>query len=157
MATTCSRVPTRATPAAHRQAPRPSTAATSLSSRSSAALRGGAPSAALSPRSSSSRAAAAAQRGGQPAIVAAAAAGNAGTVAVAGATGLVGTALVKQLLASGYGVRVLTRNVVAARGKLPYPGIQFVAPQQWSEAVCGCTAVVNLAGGRMAADPTAGD
>ncbi|EFN59354.1 hypothetical protein CHLNCDRAFT_10342, partial [Chlorella variabilis] len=68
------------------------------------------------------------------------------TVAVAGATGLVGGALVKQLLAEGYAVRVLTRNVVAARGKLPYPGLQFVAPAQWSAAVCGTTAVVNLAG-----------
>lgn len=85
--------------------------------------------------------------------MAAAAAGSTGTVAVAGATGLVGTALVKQLLASGYAVRVLTRNVVAARGKLPYPGIQFVAPQQWSEAVRGCTAVVNLAGRCMATKP----
>ncbi|PSC67365.1 epimerase family SDR39U1 chloroplastic-like isoform X2 [Micractinium conductrix] len=78
--------------------------------------------------------------------MAAAAPGSAGTVAVAGATGLVGTALVKQLLADGFAVRVLTRNVVSARSKLPYPGLQFVAPQQWSGAVCGCTAVVNLAG-----------
>ncbi|KAL4430790.1 hypothetical protein ABPG75_006046 [Micractinium tetrahymenae] len=146
MATACSRVPsTGAGPTARRQTPRPSTAAAGLSSRSAAALRGGAPAAAFAPRSSSSRAAAA-QRGAQPAIVAAAAAGSAGTVAVAGATGLVGTALVKQLLASGYAVRVLTRNAVSARGKLPYPGVQFVAPPQWSEAVCGCAAVVNLAG-----------
>jgi NAD dependent epimerase/dehydratase family enzyme len=67
-------------------------------------------------------------------------------VAVAGATGLVGTALVKHLLSSGYSVKVLTRNVVSARNKLPYPGLQFVAPAQWSQAVCGTAAVVNLAG-----------
>jgi hypothetical protein len=65
---------------------------------------------------------------------------------VAGATGLVGTALVKQLLSEGFSVRVLTRNVVSARNKLPYPGLQFVAPSQWGQAVCGTNAVVNLAG-----------
>ena len=96
--------------------------------------------------SRSSRGSAARRAAAQP-TVAAAAAGSAGSVAVAGATGLIGTVLVRQLQAEGYAVRVLTRNPAAARAKLPYPGLQFVAPPQWSEAVCGCTAVVNLAGG----------
>lgn len=94
------------------------------------------------------------QRSALP-TVAAAAAGSAGTVAVAGATGLVGSQLVQQLQSAGYAVRVLTRNVVSARNKLPYPGLQFVAPAQWSEAVCGCAAVVNLAGEPIATRWTA--
>ena len=126
--------------------------AAGVSSKASPALSGGGGAAALAPRSSSRSSSRAVQRlAAAPPTVAAAAPGSAGTVAVAGATGLVGGALVKQLLAEGYAVRVLTRNVVAARGKLPYPGLQFVAPAQWSAAVCGTTAVVNLAGGRRQA------
>lgn len=121
--------------------------AAGVSSKASPALSGGGGAAALAPRSSSRSSSRTVQRlAAAPPTVAAAAPGSAGTVAVAGATGLVGGALVKQLLAEGYAVRVLTRNVVAARGKLPYPGLQFVAPAQWSAAVCGTTAVVNLAG-----------
>lgn len=119
--------------------------AAGLSSRASPAVRGGAAAAAAlaaqpAPRSAAARAA---QR---PVMAAAAAPGSAGSVAIAGATGLIGTVLVRQLQAQGYAVRVLARNPVAARAKLPYPGLQFVAPAQWAEAVCGCTAVVNLAG-----------
>ena len=129
-----------------RQAVRPSQTAARLGSV--AAVSGAAAFAAATPHSTSSRRGSSSQRFAAPRLtVAAAAPGSAGTVAVAGATGLVGTALVKQLLADGFAVRVLTRNVVSARSKLPYPGLQFVAPQQWSGAVCGCTAVVNLAGG----------
>jgi uncharacterized protein YbjT (DUF2867 family) len=65
---------------------------------------------------------------------------------VAGATGLVGTKLVQDLLAAGYSVRVLTRNPAAAKNKLPFAGVEFVAPPQWGAAVCGTAAVVNLAG-----------
>lgn len=119
--------------------------AAALSSRAST-LAGTAVGVAAAPRRA---AAAAPARGAQRlAVTAAAAPGSAGTVAVAGATGLIGQALVRQLQAAGYSVRVLTRNAVAAKAKLPYPGLQFVAPAQWSAAVCGCTAVVNLAGAR---------
>jgi hypothetical protein len=119
------------------------------SSKAAAALSGSAaaPAALAARRGRLASSLGASGRVAAPAVVAAAA-GSAGTVAVTGATGLVGSALVKQLLADGFAVRVLTRNVVAARGKLPYPGIQFVAPAQWAEAVCGTTAVVNLAGGQ---------
>ncbi len=115
------------------------------SSRASPALRGGAAAAAALAARPAPRAAVA--RAAQQIVAAAAVApGSAGSVAIAGATGLIGTVLVRQLQAQGYTVRVLARNPVAARGKLPYPGVQFVAPAQWAEAVCGCTAVVNLAG-----------
>lgn len=119
------------------------TAAARLCSTASP-LQGGT---ALAARSgTSSRAAAVPRAGMQPTVASAAAPGSAGMVAVAGATGLIGTVLVRQLQAEGYTVRVLSRNPLKARGKLPYPGLQFVAPAQWAEAVCGCTAVVNLAG-----------
>lgn len=110
-------------------------------------MRGGAAAAAALAARPAPRAAAA-RAAPRPVAAAAAAPGSAGNVAVAGATGLIGTVLVRQLQAQGYTVRVLARNPVAARGKLPYPGVQFVAPAQWAEAVCGCTAVVNLAGER---------
>ncbi|CAK0784695.1 hypothetical protein CVIRNUC_007899 [Coccomyxa viridis] len=68
------------------------------------------------------------------------------TVAVTGATGLVGTRLVSKLTAQGHTVRVLTRNPGAAAGKLPYPRVEVYGPERWEEAVKGSTAVINLAG-----------
>ncbi len=65
----------------------------------------------------------------------------------AGATGLVGSRLVAKLAAQGHTARVLTRNVAAARAKLPFPRTEFFAPSQWGSAVCGASGVVNLAGG----------
>ncbi|KAI3433684.1 hypothetical protein D9Q98_003493 [Chlorella vulgaris] len=124
------------------------------SSKAAAALSGAAPVAALQASHSRSRPAFAHSTVTRV-VAAGAAPGSAGTVVVAGATGLVGTALVKQLLSSGYSVKVLTRNVVSARNKLPYPGLQFVAPAQWSQAVCGTAAVVNLAGEPIATRWTA--
>lgn len=79
-------------------------------------------------------------------LVVAAAAGSQGSIAVAGATGLIGTKLVQDLLAQGYTVKVLTRNPSKARGKLNYQGVEFIAPSQWASAICGTKAVVNLAG-----------
>jgi hypothetical protein len=46
----------------------------------------------------------------------------------------------------GNKVRVLTRDVTSAKGKLPFPGLEFFAPGQWAGAVAGADAVVNLAG-----------
>ena len=64
----------------------------------------------------------------------------------AGATGLVGSRLVAKLAAQGHTARVLTRNVDAARAKLPFPRTEFFAPPQWGNAVRGARGVVNLAG-----------
>lgn len=69
------------------------------------------------------------------------------TVAVAGATGLIGTRLVEMLVANGYTVRVLTRNPAAAKSKLSkVDGLQFAAPTQWKAAIRGTKAAINLAG-----------
>lgn len=67
-------------------------------------------------------------------------------VCVAGATGLIGSRLSAKLAAQGYRVRVLTRNVSSAKGKLQYPGLEFFAPSQWKDAIKGADAVINLAG-----------
>lgn len=65
----------------------------------------------------------------------------------AGATGLVGSRLVAKLTSQGHKVKVLTRNVSAARSKMaPYAGVECFAPSQWAAAIAGCTGVVNLAG-----------
>lgn len=64
----------------------------------------------------------------------------------AGATGLVGSRLSAKLAAQGNKVRVLTRNVNSAKGKLQYPGLEFYTLNQITEAVTGADAVVNLAG-----------
>ena len=63
----------------------------------------------------------------------------------AGATGLVGTALVAKLLALGHSVRVLTRDIGRAKGKLRQP-CEYHNESEWSKAIQGATAVVNLAG-----------
>ncbi|GFR53108.1 hypothetical protein Agub_g15817 [Astrephomene gubernaculifera] len=68
------------------------------------------------------------------------------TVAVTGATGLVGSRLVAKLAAAGHKVRVLTRNPATARAKLGYPGLEFFGPGEWARGVEGATGVVNLAG-----------
>eukprot|EP00798_Chlamydomonas_sp_ICE-L_P004377 gene4377-14502_t len=67
-------------------------------------------------------------------------------VAITGATGLVGSRLVAKLASKGHKVKVLTRNTSSAKSKLPYPGVEFVAPSNWATALSGCTGVVNLAG-----------
>jgi len=67
-------------------------------------------------------------------------------VAVAGATGLIGSRLVQMLVEQGYSVRVLTRNPASAKSKLNVPGVQYAAPTQWKAAIRGTKAVINLAG-----------
>ena len=69
--------------------------------------------------------------------------------AFAGATGLVGSRLVAKLAAGGHSVRVLTRDVGRARGKLPYGRLQFYGQSEWASAIDGATAVVNLAGQQL--------
>ncbi|KAK9795931.1 hypothetical protein WJX73_006995 [Symbiochloris irregularis] len=68
------------------------------------------------------------------------------TVAVTGATGLVGTRLVQRLAREGHNVRVLTRDVGNAKDKLRSRNTQFYGPRSWSEAVSGASGVINLAG-----------
>ncbi len=68
------------------------------------------------------------------------------TIAVTGATGLIGSRLTAKLASQGNRVRVLTRDVAAARGKLPYPAVTFFGPAEWEQGVLGADGVVNLAG-----------
>lgn len=68
------------------------------------------------------------------------------TIAITGATGLVGSRLTAKLAAQGHKVLALTRNTASAKAKLPYPGVVVVGPNGWAEAVAGSTGVVNLAG-----------
>ncbi|KXZ41576.1 hypothetical protein GPECTOR_383g186 [Gonium pectorale] len=68
------------------------------------------------------------------------------TIAITGATGLVGSRLTAKLVAAGHKVRVLTRSISSARSKLSYPGLEFFGPADWAKAVEGATGVVNLAG-----------
>lgn len=74
------------------------------------------------------------------------------TIAVAGATGLIGTRLVEMLIQQGYKVNVLTRNPASAKAKLEtVPGanartLAIAGPTQWKSAMRGCRAVVNMAG-----------
>lgn len=71
-------------------------------------------------------------------------------VAISGASGFVGSRLVAKLLAGGHEVRVLTRDVNAARmalrGSMTGGNVTFVSPEKWAAAIPGCTGVVNLAG-----------
>ena len=67
-------------------------------------------------------------------------------ICLAGATGLVGSRLAAKLASQGHGVRVLTRDVGRARGKLPYGRLEFFGPSDWQRGLAGATGVVNLAG-----------
>ena len=68
-------------------------------------------------------------------------------VAVTGATGFVGSELVKRLIASGAEVQVLTRDKNAARAKIGnFSRVKYFAKADWGDAIAGCDAVVNLAG-----------
>jgi hypothetical protein len=76
-------------------------------------------------------------------------------VIIPGGTGLIGRALIKELLASGYDVVVLSRNPAKASG-LP-PNTKVVnwdgrTADGWGELVEGAEAIVNLAGENIAGD-----
>ncbi|WP_293146265.1 MULTISPECIES: TIGR01777 family oxidoreductase [unclassified Microcoleus] len=75
-------------------------------------------------------------------------------VAIAGATGFVGTRLVEKLQAAGHQVVVLSRDAAKAGRVFPasaYRNLEVVAytPAEsgdWQKSIAGCDAVVNLAG-----------
>ncbi|KAK9827224.1 hypothetical protein WJX74_010825 [Apatococcus lobatus] len=68
------------------------------------------------------------------------------SVAISGASGLVGTRLVQKLTQQGAAVKVLSRNPEKSRSKLRYPGVEFFDPSQWQDAMRGIKGVINLAG-----------
>lgn len=75
-------------------------------------------------------------------------------IAITGATGFVGSYLVKRLQAEGENVIILTRNADHASRVFPksaFPNVEIVAynPSQsgdWQNVISGCDGVVNLAG-----------
>lgn len=75
-------------------------------------------------------------------------------VAIAGATGFVGSRLVERLQKEGHKVLVLARDSQRARRVFPasaYPNLEIVAytPAEsgdWQNSIAGCDGVVNLAG-----------
>lgn len=75
-------------------------------------------------------------------------------VAIAGATGFVGSRLVEKLQAAGHQVVVLSRDAAKASRVFPasaYPNLEVVAytPAEsgdWQKSIAGCDGVVNLAG-----------
>lgn len=79
-------------------------------------------------------------------------------VAIAGATGFVGSRLVEVLQTQGHQVLVLTRNLDTARRLFPataFPNLEIVpyTPTEsgaWQQSISGCAGVVNLAGAPLA-------
>ena len=70
-------------------------------------------------------------------------------IAIAGATGFVGTRLVEQLLAQGDRVTILTRTPGKASARFPKAeviGYNPIESGAWQQSISGCDAVVNLAG-----------
>lgn len=75
-------------------------------------------------------------------------------VAIAGATGFVGTRLVERLYAQEHQLLILTRNQSAAQKVFPrsaFPNLEIVTYSpttsgSWQQVIAGCDGVVNLAG-----------
>lgn len=70
-------------------------------------------------------------------------------IAIAGATGFVGSRLIEQLQAQGDTVMILTRSPDRARIRFPQAEIVGYNPLKsgdWQQSLSGCDAVVNLAG-----------
>jgi uncharacterized protein len=78
-------------------------------------------------------------------------------IAIAGATGLVGSHLVPQLLSAGHQVVILARNPSAAQARFAHLGpVEIVSYRpletgDWQRSINGCDGVVNLAGEPIAA------
>jgi uncharacterized protein len=71
-------------------------------------------------------------------------------VAVAGATGFVGSRLVERLLSEGHQVVVLTRNAANAPKNVEVVTYNPMESGEWQDAIAGCDGVVNLAGEAIA-------
>lgn len=79
-------------------------------------------------------------------------------IAIAGATGFIGSHLVEKLAGTGQQILVLTRNIERAKLLFPptkFPKLEIIACQltesgAWQQAISGCDAVVNLAGEPLA-------
>jgi uncharacterized protein len=70
-------------------------------------------------------------------------------IAIAGATGFVGSRLVEQLQAEGHLVTILTRNPQQASNRFPQAQVVSYNPLksgEWQASISGCDAVINLAG-----------
>ncbi|AFZ02881.1 TIGR01777 family oxidoreductase [Calothrix sp. PCC 6303] len=70
-------------------------------------------------------------------------------VAIAGATGFVGSRLVERLHKQGMSVVVLSRNTTHAERVFPntaFPNVEIVNCDSWQNAIASCDGVVNLAG-----------
>jgi uncharacterized protein (TIGR01777 family) len=75
-------------------------------------------------------------------------------VFIAGGTGLIGTGLVRELLARGDRPVVLSRRASAADGRPEFRGVEVVqgdptGPGHWQSSIDGCDAVINLAGANI--------
>jgi uncharacterized protein (TIGR01777 family) len=75
-------------------------------------------------------------------------------IAISGATGFVGSRLVKRLHTEGHRILVLTRNTTFAQKVFPsqaFPNLEIISytpsvSGSWQDSIAGCDGVVNLAG-----------
>jgi hypothetical protein len=75
-------------------------------------------------------------------------------IAISGATGFVGSRLVKRLHTEGHKILVLTRNTTFAQKVFPsqaFPNLEIISytpgvSGSWQDCIAGCDGVVNLAG-----------